>query len=74
MIFVYFRLEIDKDNYTLLEKTKDVAVLASTLKLFFRELPESLISPGLGKEIRETIKNGGAEANKARRISISNVI
>ena len=38
-----FRLEIDHDNYKTLDNCKDVTLLASTLKLFFRELPEPII-------------------------------
>ncbi len=41
---VALRLEIDRDNYKSLNSTKDVSLLASTLKLFFRELPDPLIS------------------------------
>ena len=46
-----FRLEIDHDNYKTLDNCKDVTLLASTLKLFFRELPEPIIS----KEIRSQV-------------------
>ena len=37
------RLEIDKDNYKMLESATDVSLVASALKLFFRELKEPLI-------------------------------
>ena len=56
----YFRLEIDKDNYQFLKTTakeKDVAVLSSALKLFFRELPQPLISIALSDEIRKAVFN-----------------
>lgn len=49
--YAHCRLEIDTDNYKSLETTKDVALLASTLKLFFRELPEPLIS----REVRDSL-------------------
>jgi hypothetical protein len=42
---------VDNDNYKTLEKTKDVTLLASTLKLFIRELPEPLIP----KEVRNEV-------------------
>ncbi len=38
----------------MLESTKDVALLASTLKLFFRELPEPLIPKLIRDELYET--------------------
>jgi len=43
------RMAINGNNYDMLEKTKDVTLVASTLKLFFRELPQPIIS--------ETLKN-----------------
>ena len=43
------RLDVDMDNYKVLDSTKAVTLLASTLKLFFRELPEPLIA----KETRD---------------------
>ena len=42
-------MAINGNNYDMLEKTKDVTLVASTLKLFFRELPQPIIS--------ETLKN-----------------
>lgn len=45
------RLEIDKDNYKLLDSTKEVSLLASSLKLFFRELPEPLIT----RQVRDAL-------------------
>jgi hypothetical protein len=43
------RFEIDRENYGCLN-TNDVTLLASTLKLFFRELPEPLISKEVNNE------------------------
>ena len=60
-IFITFRLEIDKDNYQFLKTTakeKDVAVMSSALKLFFRELPHPLISIALSDQIRKAVLNG----------------
>merc|ERR1712062_410995 len=48
------------DNYQFLKTTakeKDVAVLSSALKLFFRELPQPLISIALSDEIRKAVFN-----------------
>ena len=39
----FLRLEVDRDNYKTLDNTKDVSLVASALKLFFRELPDPLI-------------------------------
>ena len=38
---------MDEGDYKLLDTTKDVSLLASTLKLFLRELPEPLINKNM---------------------------
>ena len=42
-------MAINGNNYDMLEKTTDVTLVASTLKLFFRELPQPIISEALNK-------------------------
>jgi hypothetical protein len=37
------RLEVDRDSYQLVDGVSDVSLLASALKLFFRELPDPVI-------------------------------
>lgn len=41
------RLEVDQNNLSVLEQEEDVHVLTGSLKLFFRELKEPLISSDL---------------------------
>ena len=59
------RLDVDHDNYKILDSTKDVTLLASSLKLFFRELPEPLIS----KETRDALRGlSGRESDLGGKI------
>ena len=54
------RLEVDRDNFKTLEATKDVSLVASALKLFFRELPHPLIP----KEARDYLHGCANEKNQ----------
>ncbi|XP_044260977.1 uncharacterized protein LOC123008963 isoform X2 [Tribolium madens] len=56
------RFEINCGRWEILEKHRmDVDVLAGTLKLFFRELKQPLISCEVYEELREAITNGKNE-------------
>ncbi len=44
-------MAINGNNYDMLEKTTDVTLVASTLKLFFRELPQPIISEALKNQL-----------------------
>ena len=39
-----FRYAVNQNNYEVLEDCKNIATLTSTVKLFLREMPESLIN------------------------------
>ena len=45
------RMAVNAANYTGLESTKDITLVTSTLKLFFRELPQPIISESLRKAV-----------------------
>eukprot|EP00095_Tigriopus_kingsejongensis_P005231 maker-scaffold1237_size53912-snap-gene-0.8 protein:Tk05231 transcript:maker-scaffold1237_size53912-snap-gene-0.8-mRNA-1 annotation:"rho gtpase-activating protein 12" len=76
------RLDIDNDKYATLDSAKDASLLASALKLFFRELPELLIpreiceklipcvkskdAPQMIKTIQGTIQRGGLDITSQR--------
>ncbi len=64
------RLDVDRDNWKTLETTRDVSLLASTLKLFFRELPEPLI----GRETRDRLYGCAYEKGDALAASIRRAI
>ena len=43
-IHIVFRYAVNQNNYAVLEDCKNIATLTSTVKLFLREMPESLIN------------------------------
>ena len=54
------RLEIDAEDYHSIEETRDVSLLTSALKLFFRELPRPLIGPRVRSSILENLEKDGS--------------
>lgn len=59
------RFQIDKDEYKTLDSTNDVSLLASAMKLFFRELPDPMISKAVRDFMYQTVCT---EKNEAKRL------
>ena len=76
-IFHYFRFQVDEGASKLLQTTNDPTVIASALKLFFRELPEPIIpkeaiiefyqiiqkrnAPDIASQFQKAIQRGGLD-------------
>ena len=63
---LFCRLEIDKDNYKMLESTSDVSLVASALKLFFRELKEPLIP----REAKQLLYDSTKEKDTGKHVTL----
>ena len=61
--------QMDKNDFKPLQNCKNINTIASTIKLYIRELPQALISTELAMKIASIIKNDTTENSKHDEIS-----